>query len=120
MIKVLDMRKFSFYTLFPLGLLILISSASAFVIVSPIPIIGTTGVLSTGTINQPYSQTLQVSGGTAPFTWTITAGSLPSGLALGSSTGTVSGTPTSTGLFNFTAQVTDANLETATQGGRYQ
>jgi hypothetical protein len=54
----------------------------------------------------PYSQPLQVSGGSSPFTWAITAGALPPGLSLGAGNGVISGTPSSAGSFNFTVQVT--------------
>ncbi len=55
----------------------------------------------------PYSATLLAGGGTPPFTWSISSGQLPSGLTLDPSTGTISGTPTATGSFSFTAQVND-------------
>jgi len=65
----------------------------------------TTTSLPGGTVGQPYSATLSVSGGTAPYSWSISAGSLPAGLSL-SNAGTVSGSPTSSGTFNFTIKVT--------------
>lgn len=55
-----------------------------------------------------YSVTLRATGGTTPYRWSLAGGSrLPSGLTL-SSSGTISGTPASTGTFTFTARVTDA------------
>lgn len=54
-----------------------------------------------------YSQTLTASGGTATYSYAVTAGSLPAGLVL-SAGGALSGTPTATGTFNFTVTVTDA------------
>lgn len=62
-----------------------------------------------------YAQTLAVTGGVAPHTWTVVAGSLPPGLTLGSATGTVGGTPTALGSFNFTVKVADANGAEATK-----
>jgi hypothetical protein len=63
-----------------------------------------------GTLGQSYSQTL-VSGGTAPYTLTVTTGSIPAGLSFTGSTGVVSGTPTTAGTFSFGIQVTDANKQ---------
>lgn len=60
------------------------------------------------TRNIAYSQTLTASGGTAPYTFTVTGGALPTGLTLASS-GTLSGTPTTAGSFTFTATATDAS-----------
>jgi hypothetical protein len=57
---------------------------------------------------------LQASGGTAPYTFAVTVGTLPAGLSLASD-GTLSGTPTGTGTSTFTVQVTDASSVTATQ-----
>jgi hypothetical protein len=58
-------------------------------------------------INFTYPpQALHAGGGIAPYTWIISSGTLPDGLNL-SSSGVISGTPTSTGKFYFTAQVTD-------------
>jgi hypothetical protein len=56
----------------------------------------------------PYSATLDASGGTSPFSWTITTGALPDGLSLDPS-GVISGTPTTAGTANFTVQATDTS-----------
>lgn len=59
----------------------------------------------TGTVGTAISSfTLTASGGTAPYTWS--ASGLPAGVTIGSSTGTVSGTPTASGTFNVTATAT--------------
>ncbi|CAO5254753.1 DUF7927 domain-containing protein [Frankia sp. AgKG'84/4] len=62
-----------------------------------------------------YSNTLVVTGGTAPFTWSVTAGTLPPGLTLNPSTGVLAGTPTTAGTYTFTVGVTDAFAVSATQ-----
>jgi large repetitive protein len=63
-----------------------------------------------------YSDPLAVTGGTGPFTWSVSSGSLPPGVALSSSTGVLSGTPATVGLYSFTVQVTDSFGLSATQG----
>src|SRR4029077_12201339 len=75
----------------------------------------TTASLPNGTQNAAYTTTLTATGGTTPYTWSITVGTLPAGLTLASSTGVISGTPTATGTTNITVQVTDANSLTATK-----
>ena len=67
-----------------------------------------------GVVGTAYSDTLTAAGGTTPYTWSISAGSLPAGLKLNASTGVVSGTPTTAGTASFTAKVTDAKGKTAT------
>ena len=69
----------------------------------------TTTALPYGTVNVPYRTTLAARGGTAPYTWSIAGGSLPPGLTLNPASGAISGTPTATGVFSFTAQVSDAS-----------
>ncbi len=65
--------------------------------------------LPNGSQGTPYNQTVVGSGGTAPYTYSIVAGSLPAGLSLNASTGAVSGTPTGNGPSTFTVQARDAN-----------
>ena len=72
-----------------------------------------TPVLPTGQVAQAYSVTLACTGGTGTWTWAVTAGTLPSGLAL-SSAGVVSGTPASAGTGTVTVTVTDTAANTAT------
>jgi large repetitive protein len=68
----------------------------------------TTSTLVQGAVNISYVQNLAVTGGVAPYTWSLANGSLPTGLILGSSTGNITGTPSAAGTFNFTARVSDA------------
>ncbi len=66
-----------------------------------------TTTLPDGKMGASYSQMLAVSGGLAPYTWSITAGSLPPGMFLTAATGVIWGTPTEDGTFDFTVQVKD-------------
>jgi hypothetical protein len=61
-----------------------------------------------------YSQQLSASGGSAPYTYAVTAGSLPPGLSL-SPSGLLSGVPTSSAIFTFTVTVTEASGFTGTR-----
>ncbi len=65
--------------------------------------------------NSPYSAALSVAGGQPPYQWSIASGSLPAGLQLTASNGTLSGAAIHFGTFNFSVQVTDAALNTARQ-----
>jgi hypothetical protein len=65
--------------------------------VSPPPAQATVGVA--------YNAVSLVSGGTAPYLFNITAGSLPPGLVLNSTTGSITGTPSVAGAYNFTLYV---------------
>lgn len=62
-----------------------------------------------------YSQALAAEQGTLPYSWAVTSGALPSGLALNPATGTISGTAAGSGEASFTVTVTDANGLTASQ-----
>ena len=75
----------------------------------------TTTSLPGGTTGTAYSTTLQASGGTTPYSWSVSAGTLPAGLSLVASTGVISGTPTAAGTASFTVQVTDAANNTGTK-----
>jgi len=75
--------------------------------VTPAPAVSTTSPVG-GTVGTAYSATLQETGGVAPFTWSISSGTLPAGLSLNANTGAVTGTPTAPGTSNFTVKVTDS------------
>jgi PKD repeat protein len=69
-----------------------------------------------GTTGNPYTLTLNVSGGVPTYDFTLASGSLPGRLVL-STGGVISGTPTGLGTFAFTAQVTDVLFNTNTAQG---
>jgi hypothetical protein len=69
--------------------------------------------LPPGTQNTAYNAMLAATGGVTPYTWSVTAGSLPVGLHLDPSSGAITGTPSGAGISNFTVQVTDFQLSTA-------
>jgi hypothetical protein len=77
----------------------------------------TTTSLPNGTVNQPYNRSVQAAGGTPPLTWSIVAGTgtLPLGLSLDSTTGAISGTPTTVGTSSFTVRAADARGQSDTQ-----
>jgi len=75
----------------------------------PAPLaITTASPLVGGTVGVTYSATLAGTGGTAPYSWSVSHGTMPGGLNL-SSEGVLSGTPSAHGEFSFTVQLTDAN-----------
>lgn len=74
-----------------------------------------TGTLSDGVIKASYSKTLKATDGTAPYTWTKSSGTLPTGLTLNKSTGKLSGVPSKADKFTFKIKLTDKNKATATK-----
>ena len=65
--------------------------------------------LPQGVVGAPYLGVLSVSGGTAPYAWSIASGSLPAGLNLASGSGIIAGLPTSSGNFSFSISVSDSS-----------
>ncbi|HWB32277.1 MAG TPA: putative Ig domain-containing protein [Acidobacteriaceae bacterium] len=84
------------------------ASAAATISLSATPLAIVPPALATGTTNTAYAQTLQATGGTPAYTWSITSGSLPAGMTFAATTGTISGTPTTAGTSVFTATVKDS------------
>lgn len=84
---------FSLFLLVPLALLQGCGSSSSGN-PNPDPLAITTTSLPSGQVGVAYSTTLAATGGTPPYTWTTTSGTLPAGLMLTASTGAISGTPT--------------------------
>jgi hypothetical protein len=79
--------------------------------VFPFNLFVTTTSLPSATVGQRYKAKLHATGGNAPYTWSVEKGfgTLPAGLTLNSSTGTIKGKPTSTGPSTFVVEVTDTN-----------
>jgi hypothetical protein len=71
------------------------------------PIALSPATLPGGTLGVAYSQTITGTGGAAPFTFAVTAGTLPAGLTL-TAAGVLSGTPTTSGTSTFTIRGSDA------------
>lgn len=70
----------------------------------------TTRSLAAATEGNSYSVTLERAQGTAPFSWSVSSGSLPSGLSLNTNTGEISGTPDTVigeRTFDFTVTIED-------------
>ncbi|HKG23483.1 MAG TPA: putative Ig domain-containing protein, partial [Blastocatellia bacterium] len=83
-------------------------SATISMVVNPVSVqlSISTDSLSDGVVGQNYSQTLGAVGGNSPYTWELTSGALPAGVAL-SDSGVISGRPLAPGEFDFEVQVRD-------------
>jgi hypothetical protein len=84
-----------------------VTSSAATLTVNAQPLQIATTSLPTGHVLTAYSSTLQATGGTPPYTWSLSSGLLPNGLTI-SSNGTISGTPALAGLFTFVIHLGDS------------
>jgi hypothetical protein len=84
-------------------------SATASVTITPPPVSVTTTSLSSATAGAAYSNALTATGGTTPYAWSLSSGTLPTGITVQSS-GSLSGTTTKTGTYNISVEVTDSSL----------
>ncbi len=77
--------------------------------------------LPNGNVAVFYDSQLMATGGTPPYTWSLTSGSgpLPPGLSLTPATGVISGTPTTTGSYPITVQVSDSERPPVTATGSF-
>jgi hypothetical protein len=75
--------------------------------------ITTAAALTDAPVGGAYTQTFSTAGGVGPFTFSLVSGTLPPGLTLAGAV--LSGTPTTSGAYAFTLQVTDSANGTATQ-----
>ncbi|MFO0462677.1 MAG: choice-of-anchor D domain-containing protein [Burkholderiales bacterium] len=79
------------------------------------PTITSSAPPATGTVGSAYAgHTFTATGVPAAMTWTVSAGALPAGITLNSSTGVLAGTPTASGSFSFTVQAANGTLPNAT------
>ncbi len=74
---------------------LLITATCAPITVNPVTLPG-------GTLGAAYNQTVSATGGSAPYTYSVLSGALPTGLTLDAGTGALSGTPAASGSFVFT------------------
>jgi hypothetical protein len=102
------------------------ATAALSITVTTGPLTVTTQALAAASLGLRYTAALAATGGTPPYTWAVTAGSLPPGITMGTGypavygpvyagppDGTLSGTPTAQGTYTFTATVTDSASATA-------
>jgi hypothetical protein len=80
---------------------------------TPVLTVGT-AELPTATVDVAYSHTLTAVGGKPDFSWLIESGILPPGILL-AQTGSLSGTPSTAGTFNFVAKVVDSEGNSASK-----
>ena len=67
------------------------------------------------TLNTPFSCAFVASGGEGPYVYSVSAGALPAGLSLDSSTGLLSGTPGASGDYSYAITVTDVRSQTSSR-----
>ena len=97
------------------------TDANTFSIAGPTVMISTTSVPG-GLVGLPYGSALQAVGGTPPYTWSVSSGSLPAGLSIttnssnvtGQTINAITGTPTAAGTTQFTVQVKDSGNPAST------
>ncbi|MXV17052.1 YDG domain-containing protein [Hufsiella ginkgonis] len=91
------------------------SSGSAVANITVIEMSFSPASLPGANVNSAYSQTISVSGGTSPYQYAVTSGTLPDGLTLNTTSGLLSGTPTTANTYNFTITATDATSTSASK-----
>jgi N-acetylglucosamine-6-sulfatase len=70
------------------------------------------------TVGTSYRYQFKIWGGVAPFAWKLDSGQLPPGLALGATSGVLSGVPTTPGTYQFSVRLTDSSLATQARKAR--
>jgi uncharacterized protein with beta-barrel porin domain len=85
------------------------AGSRAYTLAVVMPTLTLTSPVVNGAVGSPYSSAIAVSGGSAPYSFSVSSGQLPAGLVLDSSTGALTGVPTAPGSYTFTITATDAN-----------
>lgn len=88
-----------------------VTSAQSVTIAATLALSGSYAAATQGTA---YSSSVTRTGGTSPFTYSLSGGSLPPGLSLDAGTNQITGTPSSSGTYGFTLKVVDALGQQAT------
>ncbi|MBT9549783.1 MAG: putative Ig domain-containing protein [Hydrogenophaga sp.] len=88
------------------------SRAYTLVVTAPTIVLPATS-LAGGTVGTAYADSITAaSGGTAPYSYAVTAGALPGGLSLNAASGAITGTPSAPGTFNFSITASDSSTGT--------
>jgi uncharacterized protein (TIGR03437 family) len=87
------------------------SNAEPFTVTAALAV-GGSCPLRDAVVGNGYSEQLSATGGFTPYIWSILSGALPPGMSI-QREGTISGTPSSPGLYPFTLAVTDARGNSA-------
>lgn len=91
------------------------ASINNFVVNPPMSISPSLSLLSPATPGIVYQGMIALTGGTAPYIWSVQSGTLPTGLTIDPNSGIISGIPTAAGTSNFSVQATDASGATIIQ-----
>jgi hypothetical protein len=83
------------------------TSDNCFYVNGPVKVMTTS--IPNGTVRQSYNASLQAAGGTQPYKWKRSLGTLPKGLKVDHTAGTLTGIPSVAGTYSFTIEVTDSS-----------
>lgn len=93
---------------------LVVDTATLTLNISAAPLVMTTASLKSGVVGTFYVMALAAGGGLKPYTWSITAGTLPPGIGLDTATGLLSGAPATGGTFTVELSVRDSQSTPAT------
>lgn len=82
---------------------------------SPPVVMQSDSVRRVGAVQRAYADTLRASGGLDSFSWSVTAGALPPGVALAAASGALTGTPNQVGTYRFTARAASGSTSASRQ-----